>query len=72
MENIVKGISGLNNAGRSNDGFRRFAWMVIFLVGLAGTLHSVIVVVQEILAYPVDTTVSIAANTMVWRVKSEV
>ena len=71
MENILKGISGLNNAGRSNNGFRRIVWMVIFLVGLAGTLHSVIVVVEEILEYPVDTTVTITTDTSVRRPKSD-
>ena len=71
MENISKGISGLNNAGRSNNGIRRIVWMVIFLVGLAGTLHSVIVVVEEILEYPVDTTVTITTDTSVRRLKSD-
>ena len=64
-ENIFKGISGLNHAGRSNNGIRRLAWMVIFLVGFAGTLHSIIVVVQEIVSYPVETTVTITTDTNV-------
>ena len=71
IENILKGISGLNNAGRSNNGIRRIVWMVIFLVGMAGTLHSVYVVVKEIMEYPVDTTVTITTDTSVRRSKSD-
>ena len=52
------GISGLNNAGRTRNVVRRFIWLVIFLVGLAFTLFSTIVVVLDMLEYPVDTTVT--------------
>ena len=60
-----KGISGLNNARRSKSVIHRFVWMVIFLVGLAGTLHSVYVVVQDIFEYPVETTVTITTDSSV-------
>ena len=65
MESTLKGIAGLNNAGRSQQWLRRFIWMVIFLVGLAGTLHSTYVVVEDMLSYPVDTTVTITTEEYV-------
>ena len=65
MESTLKGIAGLNNAGRSQEWLRRFIWMVIFLVGLAGTLHSTYVVVEDMLSYPVDTTVTITTEEYV-------
>lgn len=65
MEATLKGIAGLNNAGRSQQWIRRFIWMVIFLAGLAGTLHSTYVVVQDMLEYPVDTTVTITTQEYV-------
>ena len=65
MESTLKGIAGLNNAGRSQQWPRRFIWMVIFLVGLAGTLHSTYVVVEDMLSYPVDTTVTITTEEYV-------
>ena len=52
------GISGLNNAGRTSNSIRRFIWVVIFVVGVAFTLYSTIVVVLDMLQYPVDTTVT--------------
>ena len=65
MEANLKGIAGLNNAARSQQWVRRFAWMVIFLGGLAGTLHSTYVVVQDMFEYPVDTTVTITTQEFV-------
>lgn len=65
MEATLKGITGLNNAGRSKQWIRRVIWMVIFLGGLAGTLHSTYVVVQDMLDYPVDTTVTITTQESV-------
>ena len=62
---LVTGIAGLNNAGHSNNGIRRFVWMIIFFAGLVGTLHSVIVVVKEIIEFPVDTTITIHTDTSV-------
>ena len=54
------GIAGLNNAGKSREKIRRAIWMIIFIGGLVGTLHSTVVVVQDMLAFPVDTTVTIS------------
>ena len=65
MDEIL-GIAGLNNAGRSQHWVRRCAWMVIFLAGVAGTLHSTIILVQDMIAYPVDTTVTITTQTSVY------
>ena len=65
MDEIL-GIAGLNNAGRSQHWVRRCAWMVIFLAGLAGTLHSTIILVQDMIAYPVDTTVTITTQNKVY------
>ena len=62
---LVTGIAGLNNAGHSSNGIRRLVWMMIFFAGLAGTLHSVIVVVKEIFEFPVDTTITIHTDTSV-------
>ena len=62
---LATGIAGLNNAGHSNNGIRRLVWMIIFFAGLAGTLHSVIVVVKEIFEFPVDTTITIHTDTSV-------
>ena len=58
MVMIYKGIAGLNHAGRTESGVRRFIWVVIFLGGLFATLHSVTSVVEDFLSYPVETTVS--------------
>ena len=52
------GISGLNNAGRSNNVIRRSIWLVIFVVGVAFTLFSTISVMLDMSKYPVDTTVT--------------
>ena len=65
MDEIL-GIAGLNNAGRSQHWVRRCAWMIIFLAGLAGTLHSTIILVQDMIAYPVDTTVTITTQNSVY------
>ena len=62
---LVTGIAGLNNAGHSNNGIRRLVWMIIFFAGLVGTMHSVIVVVKEIIEFPVDTTITIHTDTSV-------
>ena len=61
------GISGLNNAGRSNNVIRRSVWLVIFVVGVAFTLFSTISVMLDMSKYPVDTTVT---RTMLDNVKS--
>ena len=66
---FIKGIAGLNNAGRSNEGLRRLVWMLIFLIGLIGTLHSVFVVVQDMNQYPVDTTVTVTTEEYVLETK---
>ena len=58
----IEGISGLNNAARAKEGIRRLVWVLIFIMGFAGTLHSVIVVVQDMLEYPVDTTVTVTTE----------
>ena len=39
--------------------------MLIFLIGLIGTLHSVFVVVQDMNQYPVDTTVTVTTEEYV-------
>ena len=59
------GIAGLNNAGKSREKIRRAIWMIIFIGGLVGTLHNAFVVVQDILEYPIDTTVTISAKDYV-------
>ena len=69
FEHIFEGIAGLNNAGRSKEGIRRLIWMVIFLVGFAGTLKSVIVVVQDMNKYPVDTRITLSTEDYVCRTK---
>ena len=52
------GISGLNNAGRSNNAIRRSIWLVIFVVGVAFTSFSTFSVMLDMSKYPVDTTVT--------------
>ena len=58
-------IAGLNNAGKSKEKIRRAIWMIIFIGGIGGTLHSAYVVVQDILKYPVDTTITISVQNHV-------
>ena len=60
MDLFNTAIGGLNNAGKSREKIRRAIWMIIFIGGLVGTLHSTVVVVQDMLAFPVDTTVTIS------------
>ena len=43
--------------------------MLIFLIGLIGTLHSVFVVVQDMNQYPVDTTVTVTTEEYVLETK---
>ena len=59
------GIAGLNNAGRTETGLRRCFWLVIFIAGLSGTLHSTMLVLQEFFEYPIETTVRIADQPFV-------
>ena len=51
-------ICGINNAGNSRDSLlRRIVWIVIFCAFSIFTAYGVLKVVQDFLAYPVDTKV---------------
>ena len=61
-------ISGINNAGSSASGFRRWIWMVIFVLFIALTFTGLKDVIDEFWSYPVLTSVTVKHHNQVHKI----
>ena len=53
-------ISGVNNAGKARkSALRRIIWIVVFSLGLVGTIWALYTVYADYILYPVTTTITI-------------
>ena len=61
-------ISGVNNAGKARkSALRRIIWIVVFSLGLAGTIWALYTVYADYILYPVTTTITIQHKDKVFK-----